>query len=145
MRTIGLIACCKRKLETPCAAQDLYVSHLFKLARRYVEETCNGWAILSAEHGLVMPDQILSPYNTTLNEMPAWRRATWAGLTGAAIRDRFPQSTFVVIAGKHYREAVRNLPHTVPFHGLGIGLMVHALQHFEDQRKKTPRISKGVL
>lgn len=137
MIKIGLIACCKEKLTVPARARDLYISPLFRLARGYVVEHCDAWAILSAQHLLVMPDQVLEPYNVALMDLPAWKRKIWAGMTRAAILDRWKfEAEFVVIAGRPYLGAVRDLNYSVPFEGLGIGQLLHVLRWHEDQRYK---------
>lgn len=137
MIKIGLIGCCKEKLTVPARARDLYISPLFRLARGYVVEHCDAWAILSAEHLLVMPDQILEPYDTTLVGQPAWKRKIWANMTRAAIKDHWKfEAEFVVVAGRLYLPAVRDLNYSVPFEGLGIGQLLQVLRWHEDQRYK---------
>ena len=54
--TVYLISCVSRKPKRACAAGDLYVSDLFRKARRYAEASGCSWFILSAEHGLVAPE-----------------------------------------------------------------------------------------
>ncbi len=60
-----------RQPEENCCgeAKDLYVSDLFRKARRYVEAKNCPWFILSAEYGLVSPEQVIAPYEKTLNHM----------------------------------------------------------------------------
>ena len=74
---IVLITCVKTKRPRPCAAKDLYVSPLFVKQRSYAEETGVPWFILSAEHGLVVPDEWLSPYERYLPDTPAAFRSAW--------------------------------------------------------------------
>ncbi len=45
----------------PSPAKDLYVSALFDKERAYAERTGIPWFILSAQHGLVAPDEVLEP------------------------------------------------------------------------------------
>jgi len=63
---IVLVACVKSKGTRPAAAKDLYISALFRKERAYAE--CAGVPsfILSAEHGLVAPDEWLAPYERYL-------------------------------------------------------------------------------
>lgn len=74
---IVLITCVKTKRRKPCAAKDLYISPLFIKQRAYAEETGVPWFILSAEHGLVVPDEWLSPYERYLPDTPATFRSAW--------------------------------------------------------------------
>jgi len=121
--TVVLIACCGQKAETACAARDLYRSQLFKKSVAYAERRGLAWAILSAEHGVVMPDDVVAPYDVTLTTMSGAGRRSWAAETHAALCLAFPGARYVVLAGKHYRAAVpvgHSQPE-VPMAGMGIG------------------------
>ncbi|UVT27701.1 hypothetical protein NXT08_24700 (plasmid) [Rhodococcus pyridinivorans] len=72
-----LVTCVKSKREAPSAAKDLYVSPLFTKQRAYAEQTGRLWFILSAEHGLVAPDDWLAPYERYLPDTPPAYRAAW--------------------------------------------------------------------
>ena len=103
---VGLVSCVKSKLSLPTAARDLYTSALFRGARRFVEGSCDRWFILSAEHGLVDPDQILAPYERTLTTAsPAvrreWSRGVLAQLAEQLGRD-LSSHVFEVHAGAAY-------------------------------------------
>ncbi|MEV4623258.1 DUF6884 domain-containing protein [Asanoa sp. NPDC049573] len=72
-----LVTCVKDKLDAPAAAADLYVGALFQRQRVYAERQAVPWFILSAEHGLVAPDEWLAPYDRYLPETPASYRTAW--------------------------------------------------------------------
>ena len=74
---IILVTCVKSKTARPSAAKDLYTSPLFKKQRTYAEKIGVPWFILSAEHGLVAPNEWLAPYERYLPETPASYRAAW--------------------------------------------------------------------
>ena len=74
---ILLVACVKEKLPRPAAARDLYTSTLFRKQRAYAEELGAAWFILSAEHGLVGPDEWLAPYERYLPDTPRSYRQVW--------------------------------------------------------------------
>lgn len=120
-RPVVLIACCGQKAETACAARDLYRSQLFRKSVAYAERRGLPWAILSAEHGLVMPDDVIAPYDVTLTMMCRAVRYAWAHETRAQLVGRFPGARFVVLAGKHYRAALNGMRCEVPMMGMGIG------------------------
>lgn len=61
-----LIGCGARKLDHAAPARDLYTGPLFRAARTYAEASGLPWAILSAHYGLVMPEQVIEPYDATL-------------------------------------------------------------------------------
>jgi hypothetical protein len=74
---VALIACSKMKVEDQVAAEDLYSSPLFRMSRSYAERNAHRWFILSAKHGLLHPETITSPYDTTLNGMALAGRREW--------------------------------------------------------------------
>ena len=78
--TICLVSCVSVKGATPAAAKDLYQSSWFRKARLFVESIGSDWFILSAKHGLVHPDNMIAPYEHTLNTMGASERRDWARL-----------------------------------------------------------------
>ncbi len=120
--TVCLIACCGPKLDRPAAVRDLYTSSLFRKSVAFAERNGWRWAVLSAKHCLVQPDDVLEPYDVTLSRMKSWERLDWADRTRRQLVTAFPLCTeFVVLAGKLYRAAVVSLPHTTPMAGLGIG------------------------
>jgi hypothetical protein len=113
MRRVGLVACVKKKLDQRAPARDLYVSPLFRLARAYVEARCDGWAILSAKHGLVLPTTVIEPYDETLVGKPkahlrAWGKRTWAAISKAWDPE---QTQFVFLGGQAYAFAVEEAHH----------------------------------
>ena len=110
---IGLIACCKTKLDHSAPARDLYCSPLFRASRDWISVPgrVNAWAILSARHGLVMPDTVLDPYEQCLADMATEERAAWAASTRQQIVNTFGNDPiFLTILGEHYRAATRGLP-----------------------------------
>ena len=62
------IGCCKTKLDHAAPAKLLYNSALFKYAYQYAEYRADFIYILSAKYGLVLPEQIIEPYDQTLSE-----------------------------------------------------------------------------
>lgn len=109
---VALVACCGAKVEVgPCRAEDLYVSPLFLKSRAYVEQliarrACATWAILSARHGVLMPNAPVRPYDATLAAMTAEARRRWAKRTHGRLVELFPDSTFLVFAGARYLDAL---------------------------------------
>jgi len=126
--TAYLVSCVRQKREQASAARDLYVSALFRKARRYAEASGCPWFILSAEYGLVAPDQVVAPYERTLNAMPVAERRAWAGRVAVQLAQAVPDlSRVVFLAGERYREflarhlAGRGVAVSVPIEGLRIG------------------------
>ena len=126
--TLYLVSCVKTKRDTPASAKDLYVSPWFRKARAFVEKTGDSWRILSAEYGLLHPDEEVRPYERTLNTMRVQERRRWAGGALAHIETCLDGvDTVVFLAGQRYREflepALRNrgLAVRVPMIGLSQG------------------------
>ena len=128
--TLLLVACVKEKLTVPAAARDLYVSPLFKKEREYAERAGLPWFILSAEHGLVVPDEWLSPYERYLPDTPpSFRRAwgTWVIERLELLTGSLDGRTIEVHAGATYVDALRGALASKgasvfePLAGLGMG------------------------
>lgn len=127
VKTLYLVSCVGQKRNAAAPARELYTSPWFRGVRRYVEARDAAWCILSAEHGLVYPRQVLAPYEKTLNKMPISERRAWA----AGVRTRLASTLsffdrVVVFAGARYREFLidylrENIEVEVPLEGLGIG------------------------
>ena len=135
--TVYLVSCVSRKREHACEARDLYVSDLFRKARRYVEASGCPWFILSAEHGLLTPSQKIGPYERTLNKMGIADRRQWAARVAAQLANEAPDlRRAVFLAGERYREFLipklecRGVEVSIPMQGLPIGKQLHWLgQH----------------
>lgn len=77
-KKVALVSCVKSKREVPSPACDLYASQLFQGMRRYAEQNADAWFILSAEHGVLSPDEVIAPYEKTLNKMGKAARSQWS-------------------------------------------------------------------
>lgn len=125
---IALVSCVKSKGMTPAPARDLYTSQLFKGMRRYAESKADAWYILSAKYGVVLPDEVIEPYEQTLNRMTKDERTAWAERVQQSLYGLFPAGvTVVLLAGERYREGIipfleaRGVVIEAPMAGLGIG------------------------
>jgi len=99
------VSCVGKKCDRAMPAKDLYVSEWFLKARDYVERHADVWFILSARFGLVKPEQIIEPYEQTLNSMSIGERRAWAHQVRAQMEAQLPvQGRCVVLAGSRYRE-----------------------------------------
>ena len=114
------------KLPRPAPAGDLYVSPLFRMSRRWVEERCDAWFILSAKWGLLDPTKVIEPYDETLNKMPKVDREAWAAGTKVSIM-RLPPAKLIVLAGELYLTALDGLEYEAPLKGLSIGRRLQKL------------------
>jgi uncharacterized protein DUF6884/GIY-YIG catalytic domain-containing protein len=125
-----LVTCVKEKRDTPCAARDLYISPLFGKQRAYAERLGVPWFILSAEHGLVAPDEWLAPYDRYLPHTPAPYRTAWgrwvaerldllAGPLGGQVVEIHASSEYVAAIAEHL--AAKGAVLLQPLQGLTLG------------------------
>lgn len=126
MQHIVLIACCKRKQDHRCPASQLYQGDLFKKSLAYAQTLGpDAVYILSAKHGLVSLDDLLVPYEQTLNRMPVKERRDWAQRVLDQLRKvcDLDKDRFTILASSRYREGLipAMLNVKVPMVGLGIG------------------------
>ena len=108
---IVLVGCVKSKQSHAARAKDLYVSDLFRKARRYAEETTERWYVLSAKYGLVAPDEVIEPYELHLARASASYRRRW-GITVAnqllAASGALEGRVIELHAGSAYTDAIRS-------------------------------------
>lgn len=133
MKHVVLIQCAKGKQRHKAPARDLYTSPLFRGSLRYAESlNPDAIYILSAKHGLLDTDTVVSPYDETLRAMPTDKRRTWTERVLAELTEvsDLKKDMFTLLAGVRYREfLIDALPnHSVPMKGLGIGKQLQFLK-----------------
>jgi cytoplasmic iron level regulating protein YaaA (DUF328/UPF0246 family) len=105
IRKIALVACVSKKATMSRPARDLYTSAWFRKASSYAQQIADHWFILSAKHGLVPPNQVIAPYDETLNRMPAAQRRAWAKRVLQDLRHEVHAGDdIIILAGQRYRE-----------------------------------------
>ncbi|KAF0194037.1 MAG: hypothetical protein FD169_2083 [Bacillota bacterium] len=112
MSRIALVACSSRKQDYACPASELYsASARFGLAYEYAKKVADPVYILSAKHGLVADDAVLSPYNESLLDKGTGERRQWAEGVVAELQKvtDLAADEFVILAGAKYCEYL--LPH----------------------------------
>lgn len=104
-----LVGCVKTKSDHGAAAKDLYTSDYFVKMRTFAEESGLPWFILSAEHGLVRPDEWLEPYERYLpTTSPDYRRA-WGERAAVQLQEAIgsvDDKTIEIHAGSAYVDAI---------------------------------------
>jgi Domain of unknown function (DUF4145) len=132
--SLFLVSCVSEKHDRPMPARVLYCSLWFQKARAFVEGQGARWFILSAKYGLVAPDQVIDPYDETLNEKSVEERQKWSKKVVQELRLHCtPGTSIVLLAGEKYRQfllpGLRELGCSVevPMEGLGIGEQLHWL------------------
>jgi len=113
--SIVLISCVKSKRAVPSKARELYTSPLFKKMMNYaLSLEPKEIFILSALHGLLELDTVISPYEKTLNNMKVKDRKEWSDKVLASLENRcdLQRDEFVLLAGRKYSEFIApNLVH----------------------------------
>jgi len=130
---VVLVSCAAEKSHLRSRARDLYTSDLFVKAREFVEalserEEAAGrpsvkWAILSAKHGLLGPNQYCLPYDLRLEQLNSDQRCLWRDNVAFDLGTMFPnQAKFMVLAGGLYEKLLRGkIAIHNPLKGLGVG------------------------
>lgn len=134
-KRVALVSCVKQKRNHAAPAQDLYTSSLFQGLRKYAETHADAWFILSAEYGLLRPEQVIEPYERTLKAMPKCERRDWANRVQQQLLELLvPETEIILLAGMRYREELEPfLKHlgykvSVPLEGLTIGRQLQRLK-----------------
>lgn len=136
--TIALISCVSMKAPFACKVKDLYVSPLFKKTWEYNVKVDRpvGVYILSALHGLIKYDEVISPYDKTLLDMSKDEAFEWAETVKVQIKNTFETGgrtlddyNFKIYAGsKYYENLLDFFPHKeLVFGKLPIGKRLGAL------------------
>ena len=138
---VALVSCVKSKQASATPARELYTSQLFRSLRAYAEANAGVWYILSAEHGLLNPDQVVAPYERTLNTMKKADRLAWAArVQGQLFRVLPPGAEIIMLAGERYRKDLipflrsRGFPVRVPLEGLSFGRQLRRLKALAEDR-----------
>lgn len=99
-----LVACGSSKLPFVRPARELYDGNLFRLHREYAEVMLGEpWLIMSAKHGLVVPERELEPYDQSLTQMTKAERESWsAGIQARLLEQTRPGDELIVLAGQLY-------------------------------------------
>ena len=133
MSKIVLISCVSKKKKQPSAAQKLYTSPLFKMNLAFARSlNPTQIFILSAKHGLVKLEQIISPYDQSLNTMSAAENKAWADKVKKQMEKEldFKKDEVIFLAGEKYRRNLLPLFSNaqVPLKGLTIGKQLQYLK-----------------
>lgn len=111
---VALVSCSARKLDHAAPARELYTGDLFRLSMAWLEARDHVYpnvGILSAKHGLVMPDDEIEPYDQPVADFGTDERKAWERLVHEQLMGRWGAGRiYTVLAGADYRRALRWLP-----------------------------------
>lgn len=106
---VGLVGCSKSKRgedepEREFPARDLYDSWLFDGRVEAVTAHCDEWAIFSAEHGYVEPDDQLTWYDTRITDLdPEERRE----LAEDVVHELPETDRLMILMGRDYADPLK--------------------------------------
>ncbi len=105
---VGLVACCKTKLDHAAPVRDLYTSPLFRLSLAYAEARCEAVYVASAQHDLLELGRMLAPYNRTMASLtPMQRRLFGAGVARGLVDRHGSRFELLILAGAAYVDPIR--------------------------------------
>ena len=123
---VVLISCVAKKKDSKSSAKDLYISPLFRSAYQYAKKIkADKIFILSAKYGLLEVDDIVEPYDETLNTKKAREVQCWADgvIVALSQKTNLNEDEFTILAGERYRKhLIKHLrKYSIPLEGLSIG------------------------
>ena len=101
-KAVVLVGCGDSKRNGKHAAKDLYDSNYFDLKREYGETVGDSWYIVSAEYGLLAPNEVVETYDTHISEVDI---RAWEEQVSGELPD-LQGATVQVLAGEEYIQAL---------------------------------------
>lgn len=143
-KTVGLVACSKSKRgeddpERAFPARELYDSWLFDGRVEAVEAHCEEWAIFSAKHGYVEPDDELTWYDKRITKLSSDERRDLA----AEVVEQLPETDrLMILMGRDYAKPLKAaLPEDIevwdPLEGVGLFDQRGELRDLADETTQT--------
>jgi hypothetical protein len=133
---IALIGCVKEKHIIAKAVRELYLSQLFVKTVRYVEKNnFSDWYVLSALHGLLAKDEVIEPYNLTLNTFSVSELQNWSKKVFHQIEQLKLNDVWFFCGEKYHNKFLlqllteNNIQYTLPFLKMGLGQRLHFLTY----------------
>ena len=135
---VALISCTFSKKKYSCTAAEMYSpSPRFALAYQYAKQVVDVVYVLSAKHGLLSEDEVIEPYNETLNSKSTEERRTWAAHVLKSLEKKYSLETdeFIILAGRVYNEfLISSLKRfTLPLEGQSMGMWIPKLRELIDR------------
>ena len=135
---IVFLSCVKSKQTKRCAAKDMYISDLFKKSLEYAKQLRpRKIYILSAKYGLLELEDVIEPYELTLNTMTQSQQKIWAYkvLKQCQQKNIDFNERAVFLCGNNYRKYLTRKFNKaeMPLKNLGIGKQ---LQYYKLHTKR---------
>lgn len=127
---IALISCSKTKSNTRTKAMHMYQGNLFLKSLMFCFRYNIKTYILLAKYGLLDLEDVIDPYEDTLNNKSKLERLEWSDRVNASLVS-LGISEAIIFAGKRYHEFL-NIKKILPLEGLRLG---QQLKWFNDKEK----------
>lgn len=134
---VVFISCGKRKLPNKARAEDLYCGSYFNTCLELAKNISHRVYILSAKHGLLKLDDVIEPYELTLNKFKKKDLEVWRKMVLKDIKKI--KGDYVFLCGKNYSLGLKGEYPLDGFGGMGHKLKEakRLLSSFKkDKRKK---------
>lgn len=100
---VFIVGCSREKQSTSAPARLLYQSPRFVAASRLAEQFGDRWFVLSGRHGLVLPDEVLEPYDFDLRQQDAFYKMEWANKAFAGLTSQIaPGAQITFLSAPEY-------------------------------------------
>ena len=123
---IGLIGCGKDKSPIRCKAEEMYIGGYFKLGLKFARKSFEKIYILSAKYGLLELEDMIEPYNMTLNTMDNNEIYVWSKRVAEALKSKLNKDDVVTfVCGKEYYKYLKGMlpcKYVLLFDGSGMGI-----------------------
>lgn len=133
------IGCGKKKNNTACKAELMYQGIFFKTCLQYAKTFKDHIYILSAKYGILELDEIISPYDKTLNSMSKKDKSLWVDMVKSQLKEKniSTQEEAIFLCGKNYYSDILHLFGVVQIPLDNLPGMGYQIQWMQSKLKKT--------
>lgn len=130
---VVFITCGKKKRHERCKAEDMYIGTYFRMTLAYAKSLLpRKIYILSAKYGVTELDDVISPYNFTLNKISKHKRKLWAWNCYKQLQRKkidFNEETIWLGGRAYWEHLVQAFPNVqIPFAHKPIGAQKHFIK-----------------
>jgi len=138
-RYIGLVAPSRRRRGGVCRAREQFeLSYVFRRARDFCERAYGEWYILSTQHYLLTPLQVIGSGEPPLITLQAAERQAWAEQVAKRLGERDERSAepviFVLYGSQFYAELLTRAAPYANFELPLAGMSLHDRLRWYDER-----------
>ena len=126
---VGLLATARKKSTKSAPVTEFYQSPLFQKTLQYASNHYDRMYFYNAKDGLLLPDDIMDPYDVSIKTFTHYQREEWAQKVIEQFYQYEPSTNITVclhggsVYRKHLEPQLKNYDYhyEVPLKGLGIG------------------------